>query len=154
MDLLSLPLCSALHSSLRHLQWYRWRCHLSYKRQSPSFAWSSGRMAELTVMCGPWTLCSCSLCCLAPTRTLLSSPLTLAVALTSLPTGVILFQLSLAMVTFLVKLIHLDSHTGNSNMLGYLNFVLKCIAAAHLERQKAAIPLNSRTWRKLNLVSL
>lgn len=80
--------CIRSLSSRRLLQWYLWPCRLSCKHPSPSSAWSSGHMAVPTVTCGPWTSCSCSPCCLAPTHMLLSSPSTWAVAPTSLPTGV------------------------------------------------------------------
>lgn len=86
-------LVGSIHFSyLRLLQWYLWRCPPSYKHQSLSSAWSSAHTEVPAAMFGPWTSCSCSPCCLAPTRTSPSFPSTSAVAPTSQPTGVTHFK--------------------------------------------------------------
>lgn len=58
------------------LQWCRWHYPLNCKHPSPSSAWSSDHTVEPTVMYGPWTSCSSSLCFLALIHMLLSSPST------------------------------------------------------------------------------
>lgn len=106
-------------SSLRLLRWYQWHCPLSYKHQSPSSAWNSGHMEVPTGMYGPWISCSCSLCCLARTHMLLSSPSTWAVALTSLPTGVTHFKTRLGSAFmwkyghFLAKITEMGCNKGS-----------------------------------------
>lgn len=118
------PLVGSMHSVLRFsylrlLQWYRCHCPPSCKHQSPSSAWSSGHTGVPTVMCGPWTSCSCSPCCLAPTRMSLSSPSTWAVAPTSLPTGVTQLKnwvsqcFYVEISPFLVKLTKLGCNKGD-----------------------------------------